>query len=80
MRNGPSKRGKRTLYFRPTIIEELAKEANRHDRSVSWLLQRAWKLARQEIKSVPARRAGAPAPADHAQTAETDSATNPQAA
>ena len=57
MANGAGKRGKRTIYFRPMVVDELEKEALRHDRSVSWLLQRAWKLARDEIKSAPARRA-----------------------
>lgn len=70
--NGAAKRGKRTLYFRPTVVEELAKESVRHDRSVSWLLQRAWRLARDEIKSAPARK-GAAAEGDLARVDGVDS-------
>ena len=31
------------------MLEEVAAEARRLDRSLSWMVQRAWKLARPEI-------------------------------
>jgi uncharacterized small protein (TIGR04563 family) len=62
MANSAGKLGRQTIYFRPLIIEELRREASRHDRSISWLLQRAWRLARDEVRSAPARDSRPPAP------------------
>ena len=44
---------KLTLYFPEGMLEEAAAEARRQDRSVSWILQAAWKLARRQIQSYP---------------------------
>ena len=44
---------KQSLYFPETMLEEIQKEAHRLQRSMSWVVQRAWKHARKEIKSVP---------------------------
>jgi len=33
--------------------KEMIAEATRQDRSLSWIVQKAWKLARQDIKRVP---------------------------
>jgi uncharacterized small protein (TIGR04563 family) len=51
--NGSDKR-KQSLYFPDDILEEIAKEATRQDRSLSWIVQKAWKVARKEIMSAPA--------------------------
>ena len=42
--------------------QEIQEEANRQDRSLSWVVQQAWKIARERIKSFPAVNdvAGAP--------------------
>ncbi len=45
---------KLTLYFPEEILDETKREAMRQDRSVSWLLQTAWRLARGEIENYPA--------------------------
>ncbi len=36
------------------MLKEIADEAARQDRSLSWLVQKAWRLAREEIKRHPA--------------------------
>jgi uncharacterized small protein (TIGR04563 family) len=49
---GTDKR-KQSLYFPEEMLEEIQKEANRQDRSMSWIVQQAWKLARTEIARFP---------------------------
>jgi uncharacterized small protein (TIGR04563 family) len=44
---------KQSLYFPETMLDEIQKEAARLQRSMSWVVQRAWKHARREIKSLP---------------------------
>lgn len=44
---------KQSLYFPAEMLEEIKSEAARLDRSLSWVVQRAWKLARLEIKKLP---------------------------
>jgi len=48
----PQKR-KVTLYFNSAMLAETQKEAIRQDRSVSWIIQAAWRLARDEVKRMP---------------------------
>lgn len=52
IRGGSDKR-KQSLYFPETMLQEIKDEAARLDRSLSWVVQRAWKLARLEIKKIP---------------------------
>jgi uncharacterized small protein (TIGR04563 family) len=40
---------KRSFYFPDWMTREVEAEAMRLDRSVSWILQRAWKLARADM-------------------------------
>jgi uncharacterized small protein (TIGR04563 family) len=40
---------KQSFYFPAEMLEEIAAEARRLDRSMSWVVQRAWKLARRAI-------------------------------
>lgn len=47
-------RRKQSLYFPDSMLKEMADEAARQDRSLSWLIQKAWRLARDEIKRFPA--------------------------
>ena len=44
---------KQSLYFPADMLEEIKAEAARLDRSVSWLVQRAWRRARGQIRSMP---------------------------
>ena len=45
---------KQSLYFPQDMLEEIKAEATRLERSLSWVVQRAWKRAREEIKKTPA--------------------------
>jgi uncharacterized small protein (TIGR04563 family) len=44
---------KQSLYFSADMLEEIVSEAARLDRSLSWIVQRAWKVGRAEIKKLP---------------------------
>ena len=48
-----SQKRKVTLYFNAAMLAETQKEALRQDRSISWIIQAAWKLARDEVKRMP---------------------------
>ncbi len=48
-----SDKRKQSLYFPESMLQEIKEEAARLDRSLSWIVQRAWKLARLEIKRLP---------------------------
>jgi uncharacterized small protein (TIGR04563 family) len=49
---GPDKR-KQSLYFLDDMLAEIQAEASRQDRSLSWIVQQAWRLSRHEIKRFP---------------------------
>jgi len=44
---------RQSLYFQGEMLNEIIAEAARLDRPLSWVVQRAWKLARSEIKKLP---------------------------
>jgi uncharacterized small protein (TIGR04563 family) len=44
---------KQSLYFPEEMLKEIQEEANRQDRSLSWIVQQAWKIARGEIMRYP---------------------------
>ncbi len=44
---------KQSLYFPEEMLKEIQHEANRQDRSLSWIVQQAWRIAREEIKRFP---------------------------
>ncbi len=48
-----SDKRKQSLYFPREMLEEIWAEARRLDRSMSWIVQRAWKLAKPEISKYP---------------------------
>jgi uncharacterized small protein (TIGR04563 family) len=48
-----SPKRKVTLYFNSGMLAETQKEAIRQDRSVSWIIQAAWKIARDEVRRLP---------------------------
>ena len=52
----PSDKRKQSLYFPEVMLEEIKDEASRLDRSLSWIVQRAWKTARPEIRKIPSSR------------------------
>ena len=49
---GTDKR-KQSLYFPEDMLNEIQIEANRQDRSLSWIVQQAWKIARGEVLRFP---------------------------
>jgi len=49
---GSDKR-KQSLYFPAEMLKEIQAEAARQDRSMSWIVQKAWVAARNELKKYP---------------------------
>jgi uncharacterized small protein (TIGR04563 family) len=50
--SGSDKR-KQSLYFPEQMLKEIGDEATRQDRSLSWIVQKAWKAARKDILKIP---------------------------
>ena len=48
-----SDKRKQSLYFPEDMLSEITTEAARQDRSLSWIVQKAWKIARREIMKYP---------------------------
>jgi uncharacterized small protein (TIGR04563 family) len=48
--NEPKK--KQSLYVPEDMLAEMSAQASRLDRSVSWVVQRAWRIARRSIKEI----------------------------
>lgn len=44
---------KQSLYFPEEMLSEIERESQRQDRSLSWIVQQAWKIARTDIKRMP---------------------------
>jgi uncharacterized small protein (TIGR04563 family) len=44
---------KQSLYFPEDMLTEIQHEAGRLDRSLSWIVQQSWKLARGPNKEIP---------------------------
>jgi uncharacterized small protein (TIGR04563 family) len=44
---------KQSLYFPEEMLSDIKREALRQDRSLSWIVQQAWRIARDEIKKFP---------------------------
>lgn len=44
---------KQSLYFPEETLREIQEEAIRLDRSLSWIVQRAWRVARERIAKIP---------------------------
>lgn len=51
-KSGSDKR-KQSLYFPEDMLKEIQEEAARQDRSLSWIVQKAWKIARKDIRKYP---------------------------
>jgi uncharacterized small protein (TIGR04563 family) len=50
---GGSDKQKQSLYFPEDILKEIQAEAIRQDRSLSWIVQKAWQAARKEMMKLP---------------------------
>jgi uncharacterized small protein (TIGR04563 family) len=60
-----SDKRKQSLYFPDQVLKDIAAEAMRQDRSLSWIVQKAWKTARKDIMSMPS---GSEIPSDDVKT------------
>jgi len=49
---------KQSLYFPEDMLSEIKREALRQDRSLSWIVQQAWRIAREEIRKFPSINTG----------------------
>jgi uncharacterized small protein (TIGR04563 family) len=50
---GSSDKRKQSLYFPEDMLKEIVAEAARLDRSLSWVIQRAWQIARKDLRKIP---------------------------
>lgn len=50
---GTSDKRKQSLYFPETMLDEVKHEAERLDRSLSWIVQRCVKIGLAEIRKLP---------------------------
>jgi uncharacterized small protein (TIGR04563 family) len=64
-----SDKRKQSLYFPEEMLREIGAEATRQDRSLSWIVQKAWKAARKDIMSIPSVGDG-PSDRDDADTSK----------
>ena len=44
---------KQSVYIPEPMLSEIKRECERQERSLSWIIQRAWKIARGEIMKTP---------------------------
>ena len=44
---------KQSLYFPEDMLGEIQSQAQGLDRSLSWVVQQAWKIAKQELRKIP---------------------------
>ena len=49
----PTDKRKQSLYFSDEMLREIQAEATRQDRSLSWIVQQAWRAARGRIADMP---------------------------
>ena len=68
-----SPKKKVTLYFSSAVLGETQQEAIRQDRSISWIMQAAWRLARDEVRRLPdyGQETATATPADNEKQAES---------
>ena len=44
---------KQSLYFPDEMLSEIQTQAQRLDRSLSWVVQQAWKISKTELRRIP---------------------------
>ena len=49
----PTDKRKQSLYFPEEMLREIQEEATRQDRSLSWIMQQAWRAARAQVAKIP---------------------------
>jgi uncharacterized small protein (TIGR04563 family) len=58
-----SDKRKQSLYFPEEMLLEIQEQATRQDRSLSWIVQQAWRAARAQIAKMPGMDVLVPPPA-----------------
>lgn len=58
----PVDKRKQSLYFPEEMLREIQNEAARQDRSMSWVVQQAWRIARERVLAIPGVNDAAPPP------------------
>ena len=53
-----------TLFLPQTMLEEIRAEANRLDRTISWVVQTSWRFARNRVGQLAPRPTEVQAPMD----------------
>jgi uncharacterized small protein (TIGR04563 family) len=48
-----SDKRKQSLYFPEDMLKEIKFEAQRQDRSLSWIIQKAWNIAKVDVAKYP---------------------------
>ncbi len=54
----PNDMQKQSLYFPEGMLKEIKEEAERLDRSTSWVVTKAWVLAKEKIRKMKATDSG----------------------
>ena len=49
----PTDKRKQSLYFPEEMLREIQEEATRQDRSLSWIIQQAWRSASGKMAKLP---------------------------
>lgn len=44
---------KQSFYLPGDLLDEIVQESVRLDRSLSWIIQQAWRVAREKIRKLP---------------------------
>jgi uncharacterized small protein (TIGR04563 family) len=50
---GAAQGERQSIYFPKDMAEEIKAEALRQDRSISWIIQKAWRISRPKMKQLP---------------------------
>lgn len=51
-------KNKLTIYVPDDVFNEMKNEADRQDRTVSWLVEHTWRLSRKQIQAYPSVLSG----------------------
>ena len=49
----PTDKRKQSLYFPEEMLREIQEEATRQDRSLTWIMQQAWRTPRAPAAKIP---------------------------
>jgi uncharacterized small protein (TIGR04563 family) len=77
---GGNDKRKQSLYFPEDMLDEISREAVRLDRSLSWVVQRAWLIASKELGKFPSTEDLVGTPSSNAPAGGPAAAPEPVAA